>query len=59
MKIIIKKDDELDELKFECEDEVVPKFMIPLSSSRRDLEIILNQLVNMVEQDQVFREWIV
>lgn len=51
--------EELEELKFECEDDVLPKYLLPLSSSRRDLEIILNQLMNCIEKDPVVREWIV
>ncbi|KAG2385632.1 hypothetical protein C9374_003447 [Naegleria lovaniensis] len=50
---------ELEELKFECEDEVLPKYLLPLSSSRRDLEIMLNQLMNLIEKDPVMREWLV
>lgn len=48
-----------EELLFECEEGVIPKLMIPLSSSRRDLEIILNQLMSIVENDVGCREWIV
>ena len=48
-----------EELTFECEDGLVPKFLIPMGSSRRDLEAILNQLTTLVKRDLTFRNWII
>ncbi|KAL9647296.1 hypothetical protein ABK040_011663 [Willaertia magna] len=47
---------EKEELQFECEDNLIPKYNIPLSSSsRKDIEHVLNQILNIIKKDYSFK----